>query len=143
MITKAKLRADLLGAGEGLFWLSIGWGTVWCLFRVPPIFCLIPLSVACLGFGLCFMHRPSAIAFGRFRARASRTTMWWHVLVIPMLLTPAIWTALESLVGDIEEHRYKLVLMVSLSTAGWAFLILSSLFKLAFQSLRYNRKTTA
>jgi cytochrome bd-type quinol oxidase subunit 2 len=96
-----------------------------------------------LASAVCFVHRPTAIAMGRFRVRARRTEMWWHLLVIPMLLAIVIWTALESPLGGIDDAYYKLVLMASLSTAGWVVYCLTNLFKRVFQSFQNNRNKDA
>ncbi|MEA3251541.1 MAG: hypothetical protein U9Q35_08200 [Pseudomonadota bacterium] len=143
MSMRAKLRADLTGAGEGAFWLVVAWLSVWGVLEDNLWFYGLALGLTVLAGTVCFVHRRTAIAMGRFRVRASRTEMWWHLLVIPMLLALVIWTVLESLLGGIDDARYKLLLMASLSTAGWVVYCLTNLFKRVFQSLQNNRNKGA
>lgn len=143
MSMKAKLRADLAGAGEGAFWLVVTWIAVWGVMEQSLWYCVLALGLTVLAGTVCFVHRRTAIAMGRFRVRVSRTEMWWHLLVIPVLLAIVIWTALESLLGGIDDARYKLVLIASLSTAGWVVYCLTNLFKRVFQSFQNNRNKDA
>lgn len=60
-----------------------------------------------------------------------------------MLLALVIWTVLESLFGDFDDVRYKLVLMASLSSAGWMVYCLIAIGKRVLQSIQNNRKKDA
>ncbi|MBZ9559130.1 MULTISPECIES: hypothetical protein [Modicisalibacter] len=143
MSMKAKLRADLIGAGEGAFWLVITWLVTWGMMVHNDWLYLLAFGLSVLAGGVCFLHRRSAITMGRYRVRVGRTEMWWHLLVIPVLLALVIWTILESLFGGIDDARYKLVLLASLSTAGWVVYCLTNILKRVFQSFRNNRKRPA
>lgn len=142
MSTRSKLRADLIGASEGAFWLLITWSSFWLGYQPEPWWCLVPLLSGTVVVAATFLHRPWAIGLSRYRVRLSRTEMLWHVLVIPSALAIPLWMLLESLLGTLPQD-YQLTLVAVLSLAGWGVYVLTIAIKRSFQSLRSTRKAVA
>lgn len=135
MSNHSKLRADLLSAAEGAFWLATTWSSFWLGFNGHPVWCLVPLLLATLVVAATFLHRPWAITLSRYRARLSRTEMLWHVLVIPMCLAIPVWMLLESLLGALDRD-YQWMLVAVFSVSGWCVYLLTIVIKRSFQRLR-------
>lgn len=140
MSNHSKLRADLIGAAEGAFWLSVTWSSYWLGYHGHPWWCLVPLLIGSLVVAATFLHRPWGIALSRYRVRLSRTEMLWHVLVIPILLAIPVWMLLESLLGPLD-HDYQWMLVAVLSVSGWCVYLLTIAIKRSFQ--RLFARTTA
>ncbi|MFP5302101.1 hypothetical protein R2R70_12825 [Cobetia sp. SIMBA_158] len=142
MSNHSKLRADLLSAAEGAFWLVTTWSSFWLGFNGHPVRCLVPLILATIVVAATFLHRPWAITLSRYRARLSRTEMLWHVLVIPMTLAIPIWMLLESLFGRLTPS-FQLVLVAALSISGWCVYLITIGIKRTFQRLRRRDSAAA
>lgn len=125
---------QLIAALEGGFWIACVWAITYTVDTGIPAPAAVASLAATVAVAACFLYRPLSVRMGRFRVRASRAQMAMHLCLIPGLLAPVIWIAMEKLLTDMPAGFHKMDLVACLSTTGYLVFCLVALVQRLSQS---------